>query len=210
MKVARFFAIIFACIGVLLLIGSMGFLLWNRNAPVRIAELPQEAVSVSEQFVQALNAGDLEAAAKWMYGQPDLGTGAVPEEPESRLLWEAFCGSLTVEPAGQWVVEQSALVRTLRITNLDISAILGKLPEFTQSLLDQRIAAAENLSDIYDEKNEFREELVNQVLEEALQQVLAQEEQTVTRDVTIKLINRDGHWWVVPHQNLMQILTGLT
>ena len=106
-------------------------------------------------------------------------------------------------------MEQSTLVRTGSITNLDVSAVLGKLPERVQSLLNQRIASAEDLTEIYAEHNEFREELVEAILQEALQQTLSQDGQLVTREVTLKLVNRNGRWWVVPHQDLMQILTGL-
>ena len=209
MKIARFFAIILGCIGTVLLIGSMGFFLMNRNASVRVLELPQEAVACTDAFAQALNDGDLEAAAQLMYGQPDLGTGLASEDPMSALVWDAFRSSLQVEWIGDWTVEQSALVRTGSITNLDVSAILGKLPERVQSLLDLRIASAENLAEIYDEQNDFREELVETVLQEALQQALAQDGELLTREVTLKLVNRDGHWWVVPDQNLLQILSGL-
>lgn len=209
MKVARFFAYIFACIGTVLLIGSMGFFLWNRNAAVRVLELPQEAVSCSDAFALALNDGDLEAAAQLMYGQPDLGVGTVPGNPESALLWEAFCSSVSFEFSGNCYVEQTGLARQGSITSLDISMILGKLPERVRSLLDQRIAAAENLSEIYDEQNDFREELMDQILREALQQALAQDGKPVTQEVTLKLVSRDGRWWVVPDQNLLQILTGL-
>ena len=98
MKTARFFAVILACIGLVLLLGSMGFFLLNRNAPVRIRELPREALKVSDAFVQALNDGDLEEAAKLMYGQPDLGAAGVPEDRETALLWEAFRSSIAVVP----------------------------------------------------------------------------------------------------------------
>ena len=209
MKIARFFAAIFACIGVVLLLGSMGFFLWNRNAEARVLELPQEAVTVSDDFVQALNAGDLEAAAQLMYGQPDLGVGMVPASAESAILWDAFCSSIAVELVGDWTVEQGCLVRNASITNLDISTILGKFPERIQPLLDQRIASAEALTDIYDEHNQFRKELVEEVLHQALQQSLSLDAQLVTSELPLKLINRDGRWWVVPHQNLLQILTGL-
>ena len=210
MKIARFFSVIFAVFGFLLLLGSLALCLFSLNAPVRVLELPQEAVQVSEAFAQALNDGDLESAAGLMYGQPDLGVSGVPENPESALLWEAFCGSIAFDFTGEWAVEQDALVRTGSLTNLDVSVILGKLPERVQALLDQRIASAESLTEIYDEQNDFREELVEEILQEALQQALAQDAQTVTRDVTLKLVNREGRWWVVPHQNLLQILSGLT
>lgn len=209
MKIARFFAVIFACIGVLLLIGSMGFFLLNRNAAVRVRELPQEAVAVSDSFAQALNAGDLEEAARYLYGQPDLGVENPPENVESALVWEAFRNSLVLELDGAWAVEQSALVKTGSIAALDVSAVISKLQVRTQTLLDQRIAAAESLEEIYDEQNNFREELVSQILEEALQQALSQNAELITREVTLKLVNRDGQWWVVPDQNLLKVLTGL-
>jgi hypothetical protein len=79
-----------------------------------------------------------------------------------------------------------------------------------KAILDARALYPDcSLSDIYDEQNEFRKELVDEVLEEAIQQLLSREEELVTREVTLKLVNRDGHWWVVPHQNLLQILSGL-
>lgn len=209
MKIARFFAYVFACIGVLLLVGSMVFFLWNRDADVRVAQLPREAVSASEDFVRVLNDGDLEAAAQRMYGQPDLGIGGDMETPESSLLWEAFCSSIVLEMTGEWEVEQSALVRTGTVTYLDVSAVLEKLPERVQTLLDQKIAAAEDLSEIYDEQNEFRKELVDEILEKALQQALSQDGEPVIGEVSLKLVNRDGNWWVVPSQNLLQILSGL-
>ena len=209
MKIARFFAYVFACIGILLLIGSMGFFLLNRNADVRVLELPREAVSCSEDFARALNDGDLEAAAQYVYGQPDLGVDTVPENPESALLWEAFVNSISFEFPGNCYMEQNTLIRRGSITTLDISSVIGKLRESVQSLLDQRIASAQSLEEIYDAQNQFREDLVTQILDQALQQALAQDGQTVTREVTLKLVNRDDRWWVVPDQNLLQILTGL-
>ena len=209
MKIARFFACVFACIGMVLLVGSMGFLLLNRNAEVRIRELPQGAVSAGEAFAQALNEGDLEAAAQMMYGQPDLGISDTPEGKESAALWEAFRESITVELTGEWTVEPSALIRTATVTRLDVSTVLGKLPELVQTLMDQKIAGAEDLAEIYDEQNEFRQKLVDEILEEALQQALSQDAQWVDSEVTLKLVNREGRWWVVPHQNLLQILSGL-
>jgi len=86
---------------------------------------------------------------------------------------------------------------------------MEKLPERVQSLLDQRIASAESLTDIYDENNNFRQELVETILEEALRQAMTQDAKTVTREVTVKLINRDGTWWTVPDQALLQALSGV-
>lgn len=209
MKIARFFAVIFAVIGCLLLVGSMGLCLLSRDAQVRILEIPQGAVECSDAFADALDSGDLAAAAQLMYGQPDLGVGDVPENPESALVWEAFRSSISFAYSGECTVEQSGLVRTGSITTLDVTTVMEKLPERTQTLIDQKIAAAADLTELYDEENNFREDLTARILREALQQTLSQDSQSVTREVTVRLVNRDGGWWIVPHQNLLQILTGL-
>lgn len=208
MKSARFFAYIFACIGLILLIGSMGFFLLNRNANVRIREIPQGAVSCCDGFSQALNEGDLEGASRLIYGQPDFGVDVLPGQPESAALWDAFLGSIAVDFVGNWSVEQSTLVRTGTVTTLDVSGVLEKLPQRVQALMNQKIASAENLADIYDENNNFRAELTEAILQEALQQAMTQDAKTVTREVTVKLVNRDGSWWVVPDQALLQALSG--
>lgn len=209
MKIARVFAVVFACIGVVLLVGSMGFLLLNQDADVRIRELPQEAVDVSEAFSQALNDGDLTAAAQFIYGQPDLGAEGAPEDPETGAVWNAFAESISFEYTGKCQAQDQGLVRRASVTALDIAGVMEKLPERAQTLVNQKIASAENITEVYDESGSFREELVAQILQQALQQSLSQDGQTVTREVTVKLIHRDGTWWVVPDQALLQTLSGL-
>ncbi len=209
MKIARFFAYVFAVLGFLLLFGSIGLCLFSMNAPVRILELPQEAVNVSEAFAQALNDGDLTAAARYVYGQPDLGAEGAPADPETAAVWNAFLDSISFEYTGKCQAGDSGLVRTASVTTLDIAGVTQKLPERAQSLVNQKIASAESLTEVYDESGSFREELVGEILQQALQQCLSQDAGVLTWEVTVKLINREGTWWVVPDQALLRALSGM-
>lgn len=209
MKVARSFSMIFAFFGFLLLVGSICLCLFSLKAPVRVLELPQEAVNASEAFAQALNDGDLTAAAQYIYGQPDLGAAGTPEDPETAAVWNAFLSSISFEYTGKLSAVDSGLSRTASVTALDIASVTEKLPERTQALVNQKIISAESLTELYDDTGSFREELVNEILRQALQQSLIQDAQNLTREVTIKLINRDGKWWVVPDQALLQALSGM-
>ena len=209
MKVARFFSMIFAFFGFLLLVGSICLCLFSLKAPVRVLELPQEAVNASEAFAQALNDGDLTAAAQYIYGQPDLGAAGTPEDPGTAAVWNAFLSSISFEYTGKLSAVDSGLSRTASVTALDIASVTEKLPERTQALVNQKIISAESLTELYDDTGSFREELVNEILWQALQQSLLQDAQNLTREVTIKLINRDGKWWVVPDQALLQALSGM-
>lgn len=209
MKVARFFAVIFAVLGVLLLLGSMGWILASRDAPVRVLEVPQGAVQCSEAFASALENGDLAAVAERMYGQPDLGIDGVISDPETALVWEAFLEQMRFSFTGKCYPVDNGFARDASIEVLDIARVTEKLPELTQTLINQKIASAERLEEIYDEAGRFHPELADQILREALQQALSQDPEVICRDVAVKLVNRDGVWWVVPDQMLLQTISGL-
>lgn len=209
MKIARFFAAVFAVLGSLLLIMSLGLCLLSLNAPVRVLEMPQGAVDCSEAFAQALNEGDLTAAAQLIYGQPDLGAEGDPADAETAQVWDAFLESISFEYTGKCYVSENGFARDASVAVLDVASVTQKLPERTQSLVNQKIAAAAALEEVYDEEGRFREELVTQILQEALDQSLTQDAHVVMREVTVKLINRDGTWWVVPDQMLLQAISGL-
>jgi hypothetical protein len=208
MKIARFFAYLFACIGMVLLVGSMGFLLLNREAEVKIRELPQEAIACADAFAQALNDGDLEAAVQMIYGQPDLGVAGNPEAAETASVWNAFVESIAFEYTGKWQVADHGLSRKATITAMDVASVLETLPELAQALVNQKIASAEELTEVYDESGSFREELVEGILQQAVQQTLSQNADVITRETGVKFVKRNGTWWVVPDQALLHALSG--
>jgi hypothetical protein len=146
---------------------------------------------------------------EYVYGQPDLGAEGTPADPETAAVWNAFLDSISFTYTGACQAGDSSLSRTASVTVLDIASVTEKLPERAQSLVNQKIASAENLTDVYDESGSFREELVIQILQQALQQCLTQDAETITREVTVKLNNRDGKWWVVPDSALLQALSGM-
>lgn len=209
MKIARFFSVMFAVLGSLLLVGSMGFLLLSRNAQVRVLEVPQEAVACSEAFAQSLNSGDPAVAAQLIYGQPDLGLEWTGSDPETAMVWAAFTSKISFAYTGKCYATENGFARDASITTLNVSESIRKLPEYTQDMINQKIATATELEEVYDEEGRFQQELADQILQNALNQALTQDVQTVTRDVTVKLVNRDGKWWIVPDQALLQALTGL-
>lgn len=209
MKAAKFFAVIFAVLGILLLVGSMGWILLSRDAQVRVLEIPQGAIQCSEAFASALDNGDLAAAAERMYGQPDLGIDGAISHEETTLVWEAFLDQMDFSFTGKCYVVENGFARDASVAVLDIAGVTQTLPELTQTLINQRIASAEELDEIYDEDGRFHQELADQILREALQKALTQDAEMIRRDVTVKLVNRDGAWWVVPDQTLLQTISGM-
>ena len=208
MKAARFFAVIFGVIGAVLMAGAIGLCLVSLDEPVQVLEIPQGAVECSGELMDALEQGDFSAAGNVMYGQPELGVDRVPEDPLGSMVWTAFAGSISCQWKGECYATDTGMARDAAITALDIPSVTDSLSRRAHDLLTARVAAATDMAELYDENNNFREELVEEVLSQALVQALAEDAQTVTRDVTLNLICRDGQWWVVPDQALLAAITG--
>lgn len=210
MKLARFFSVIFGVLGCVLLVGSIVLCLVSLDEPVKLVEIPQEAVQCAAEVMDALAAGDFSAAAQRMYGQPELGGEAVPSDAASALVWDAFVTSISYEFTGSCYATDTGLARKASVTALDIPSVTENLDSRVHALLSQKVASASNMAELYDENNNFRGDLIDQVLSEALTQALAlaQDARTVTREVTLNLICRDGSWWVVPDGALLQVISG--
>lgn len=203
MKTARIFASAFAAIGAVLLVGSIILCLVSLDAPVEMVGMPKDAMACAEEMMDALAAGDYRGAAARMYGQPDLGVGDAPSGELDALVWNAFVDSMSYEFVGVCYAENSGIYRDASVTALDIASVTAKLQTRAQTLLDTRLDAAEE-----ELTAQEREELAQQVLREALEQAIREDGETVTQNITLKLIYRDGQWWVVPDQALLQAISG--
>ena len=208
MKMSKLFSGVFGVLGVLLMTGTVMLCLMARNAQPRMLESPEAASAQAQRMMDALCAGDYDTAGSCMYGQPDLGAGE-PEDEVSRLLWDAFTDSLSYEFTGVCSVTDAGLTRKAAVTALDVTKVTQSVPQRARALLEQQAEAAASPAEIYDEHNAYREELVNQALLDAAKQALDESAETVTRDVSLNLIYRDGAWWVVPDQALLQIISGV-
>ena len=169
---------------------------------------PEAASAQAQRMMDALCAGDYDTAQGYIIGQPDLGAGE-PEDAVSRLLWDAFTDSLSYEFTGLCRVTDTGFARDVSVTCLDVSGVTEAVPQRAKALLEAKAAAAEDKSELYNEDNSYRSELVDQALNDAVTQALSEDAQTVTRDMTLGLIYQDGAWWVVPDQALLKIISGV-
>ena len=208
MKIAKGFAVLFAVVGAVLMLGAVGLCLGNLNTPARVAETPVEVTRCGEELMQALAAGDYAAAQNSLYGQPDLGAGETPSDPTVKLFWEAFTRSFSYEFNGECYVTDSGYARSVTVTTLDLSAAAADLKARARKLLEDRVASASEMTELYDETGEFREDLISQVLSQAAQEAAAGAVQTVTSQGTLSFYYRDGQWWAIPDQALLKAISG--
>lgn len=202
MKLARICSSVFAILGGVLMLGAIVVCLFSLDAPAEMVGMPKEAMASAEEMMQALSLGDFDAASDLVYGQPDLGAGQPPEDGLEAMVWNAFVDSISYEFVGVCYAEGTGIYRDVSVTALDIPSVTENLQTRARVLLNARMDESE------DSQTDLSAAVVDQVLREALEKAIQEDAQLVTRDVTLKLIHRDGRWWVVPDQALLEILSG--
>lgn len=207
MKVAKFFSGIFAALGAAVMALSLGMISLGLNASPRLVEVPQGAVDQSQALADALTAGDFASAGKVLYGQPELRVEVDTQTLAGQKVWQAYLNSLNCELTGACYATDTGIARDATITALDVSGVADDIGVRTHALMTQRVEAAEDMDELYDEAGSFRRDLVEELLLEAVDQAL-DEGTWITYDVTLTLIQREGQWWVAPDQALLQALSG--
>ena len=207
MKVSKLASAVFAVVGTVLLVGSIvtGFV--ALNSPTRAVKPTQEANACAQSVLRALDDGDLSKVGEYLYGKPTLGLDREPATTEGKQLWDAYRDSIAVTTDENCYGEGTNIYQTAQVTAMDIPATLSQLDKRAGELLNQRIDAAEDSALLLDENGEVPQTLKDEIRGQALTQVLT-EAKTVTTQITFQLIEKDGQWWALPDQAMLDILSG--
>ena len=178
-----------------------------KDRPPLLLGQPEKAMEQAEAVMDRLCAGDYAGAAEGMVGRPDLGADREPADPAGTLLWKAFQESLRYEFQGQAYAVDQGLAWDAEVTCLNFDSVTENLGTRCRELLKDRVAKAEDMDQIYDENNEYREEVVLEVLREAVEAAIREDADTETRTVTLMLECVEGQWLVVPDGGLLNVFS---
>lgn len=209
MKLGKILAPIFGVLGLVLMVTTAGLCFASLDAQPR-GDVPQEAITCAAKTLLAISEGDFATAAEQMYGQPDLGVGEELSE-EAAAVWALFCEGITCtisNDPSDYYVSGSGFAVDAQITVPQIPSLTDSLLDHARELMNQRIAAAEEMAEIYDDSGNFRQDVVEDVLAQAMTLTLSEEPETMTLPTTLRLIRENGRWWAVPDDNLMKALSG--
>lgn len=211
MKTKRILSGVFALLGAALAALALWVSISALDAQPVLMTPPAAAMETADAMMAAVCAGDFDAAADLMYGNPNLGTDRAPADEVGVLLWDAFLESLSYELVGQCYATDSGIAQDVTISCLDFSSVTGTLRDRTQALLTERVEAAENAAEdadaIYDENGDFREEFVMKVLRDVTVEALQEDAQYVERSLTMNLVYKQGQWWVVADSALLTAIS---
>ncbi len=179
-----------------------------RGAPPILVSAPEEAGARVEHTMQALCAMEDTAAEQLLYEMPDLGLDREPEGTVNQMIWEAYRNSLDYEMVGQVYATGQGLAQKVKIISMELPTVTEKLGQRAQKILGERVDAAQDVSEVYDADNAYRETFVAQVLEEAVRQALEEDVRYTYQIVTVQLVCQDGQWWVKPDKALLNAVFG--
>lgn len=193
-------------------IGSLVLALWAVLYGVRshpaFLQYPVNAEERAKSLLNAVCSGSYDKASDYLYGTPNLGAPTEESTLAVNLVWEAFLDSLEYELVGDCSPEESGVSIEAKLRFLNISSAIGSLDTCAQELLNQRIQAAKSSEELYDEHNEYRKEIIDQVLRDATLRVLEENQDRQERSITLHLVYEDGQWWVLPETDLLGVLSG--
>lgn len=204
MKGAKIFSWLFGLLGICLMVFTAVLCLGSLSAAPKIVEQPEQARLCAEEFVDAISHGDFEAVRSRLLGQPALGLDREPEDGVSKLIWDAYADSLSGTLHREPYATDMGPAWDMTVTFLDISAVTDAMTAKVERVLSQRQSG----DDLPDEDGRYPEALVQEVLMEAARLALEENENMVTRELTLHLVSQDGRWWIAGDQALLEVLSG--
>ena len=206
--VKNLFSVLLAAIGLGAAAAAIFLCMKYVDAKPMLLTPPDVARSKVIMLMNAVSEGNYEEASQAIYGTPDLGVNREAGDEVGIMIWDAFEGSLTFELVGDCYTTDQGLAQKVSVTCLDVTSVTANLKERAQTLLEQRMEEASNVSDIYDENNEYREDFVMAVLSDAVKDALEEDAKQMTVELTVNLSYQDGKWWVVADEALFNAISG--
>lgn len=209
MKLAKYLSIFFAVMTVALIVATaIGYACFHREPPT-IQTSIEEAEAKTEILMEAICRGDHTAAGDSLCGKPQLQWDEETAAWLSTRLWLAYTDSLSYTFSGPCYATPSGLFRDVTVTALDIPALKPKIQERFEQLMEPYEVVTRYDSEIFDENGVLRQEFSAEILHQAVEQILLEDNAYTEYQITLELVFQDEQWWVVPKQPLIDLIAGV-
>lgn len=198
---------IFGALAAVLAVAALLICLTQRNAVPRLFGKTEGAEKCARAMMECISQGDYAGASAYLYGTPSLGIGDQRETPAAECVWDAFVSSMECRSRGSCYATDAGVAMDFTVSGLDIPSLTQELKQRSAAVLEARVEAAENMSQVYDSNQQYREDFIQSVLEEAAREAVAAVS-PVENAVTVQLVYEGNQWWVVPDSALMTAISG--
>ena len=180
----------------------------GRTAEPRLISASGDPAGIAGEFLDTLCSGDYAGAAAFCAG--GLPSEEIPQDEEAAALYACMKDCWAWESAGELRREGILAYFPVTLTTLDITAFTADMNADVNAVLARCVEEAAHESDIYDENNSFRDEVVQRAWKEVwLGRLELAESFTVTADTELMLRYGEHGWVVVPDAALLDILAGM-
>ena len=207
MKGYRIFAAVFLALGLTLGAFTLWLSLEAPKADPVILELDPAAGETADDFLREISQGELDLAGEKLLGTPNLSGPVENQTDPAWLLWNYYYSNMTCTPQGEPYAGRG-LQQDAVVSAPDLNALTERIGGLAPGILQQRIESAEDVSEIYDETNSYRQELTDWVLLEATRQAIAEPVVKKEQKLSLQLVYDGGQWKVRPDQALLELLSG--
>lgn len=159
-----------------------------------------------ETLFSSVKKGDYILAESVILGQPSLGIDRPAKDPLAAAVWDAYQNSLKFEPLSDFYATTYGLAVDYKMSRLDVTSVLEPVAARAEANIQQRIAQAKSVEEIYDSNNEYRDDVVQKAVDMALAAALQEDASYMQLEFTVNLIYQDGNWWVKGEKALMDAL----
>lgn len=209
MKVLKYIAsVLLAAVGLSVAAAAVYLCVHFVDAKPMLLTPADVAQSKVVALMDAVSEGDYEKASQTIYGNPSLGVDREAADEVGVMIWEAFQDSISYELLGDCYTTEQGLAQNVSVSCMDVTSVTVNLKERSQTLLEQRVADAADVSEVYDENNEYREDVVMAVLRAAVADALQEDARELTMELTVNLCYQDGSWWIVADEALLDAISG--
>ena len=202
------FSAILFLFSVCFMIGIVYISVYYPDEPPILLDTPETAKGSVVSMMDAYCSGEFSEAGTYILGNPIIGADHVPEDAVSLLLWETFVDSMEYELVDDCYTTDVGIAQKVRFSCLDMTSVTSRLKEHAERILEEKIENAKDISEIYDINNEYRQELIDDVLYQAMNFAIAQDSEKLTVELDINLTYQDGKWWVVSSSALIDAIFG--
>lgn len=210
MKLAKYLSVFFAVLAAVLIGATAICYACFHQTPPMIQTPVEEAEVRSEALMEDICRGDYVAAGESLYGSPELKWDPDTASELGALLWQAYSSTMSYEFAGPCYATGSGIFRDVTITVLDIPALQPKIQEQFLQLMEPHLTEARYDSEAFDENGLLRQTFAADMLAQAVEQVLQQDNAFASHRITLELVLENGQWWVMPKRSLIDIVAGVT
>ena len=201
-------SIVLSIMGFLSIIAGIIAVFWGLQAEPVILREPEKARQCAEEFLQAVNDGSLAEAADYLPDPSALGEVPEDADPIAGLVWDTYRTQLDAELVSGLYTTADGLCMDMELTALDVDDVVEKIGTLAVERMQERVAAASDMSELYGDDGQYHSELVDNVLQQAALETLMCDLPTITTSITLHLAQSGEVWKVIPDQALIDALTG--